>query len=375
MDRIAGKAPMMLAVLWTFQAVAFALVGLRLYARLVVVQTYGWDDHCFNGAVILLFVYNVLISVAATLGIGQLQTGPFTSDDSRALLLVNIAQSLIDAMAILVKVSIALFLLRIVASNRAHKIIIIVPAAIMSIIVAIALLCLWFSCTPISYSWDLSIPNGQCNGDEQFVVALLGGLSIILVEVLYASFPWYLVRKLQMPRREKILVGSCMSFGYLSALCSVYRLLALLDLAYSSNQNYFYTIVDLLIWHSADITTQLVSIGVTVCRPLYKDWLNNVVDQIESVTNHSSRSKSNPSGFSGAGAGFSVIALQTIGGSTANHKKAGRSAGADVEDGVVTVQRSWRVESNARSVVFPGDDESEEHILGNSGRGEADNRI
>lgn len=46
------KGPMLLEVVWTFQAIAFALVGLRLYARLRVVQTYGWDDHFFNASVV-----------------------------------------------------------------------------------------------------------------------------------------------------------------------------------------------------------------------------------------------------------------------------------------------------------------------------------
>lgn len=45
----------MVGVLWMFQCIAFALVAIRLYARLVVVQTYSWDDHCFNAAVVSLF--------------------------------------------------------------------------------------------------------------------------------------------------------------------------------------------------------------------------------------------------------------------------------------------------------------------------------
>lgn len=43
---------MMLGVMWMFQIIAFGLVSLRLYARLNVVQTYGWDDHFFNAAVV-----------------------------------------------------------------------------------------------------------------------------------------------------------------------------------------------------------------------------------------------------------------------------------------------------------------------------------
>lgn len=157
----------------------------------------------------------MLLTVSSTFGLGQQQVGEFTYDNTRALLLINIGQSVINFTAVMVKLSIALFLVRIVASNRAHKILIIVPVTIMSILITVAVVTLWFSCTPISYSWNISTPGGHCNGDEQFVVALIGGLSIVLVELFYASFPWYLVRQLQMPRREKILVGSCMSFGYL----------------------------------------------------------------------------------------------------------------------------------------------------------------
>lgn len=43
---------MMVGVLWMFQAIAFILVGLRLYTRLVVVHAYGIDDHFFNFSVV-----------------------------------------------------------------------------------------------------------------------------------------------------------------------------------------------------------------------------------------------------------------------------------------------------------------------------------
>lgn len=43
---------MMLGVLWMFQAIAFILVGLRLYTRLVVMSNFGWDDHFFNAAAV-----------------------------------------------------------------------------------------------------------------------------------------------------------------------------------------------------------------------------------------------------------------------------------------------------------------------------------
>lgn len=49
---VGGSAPTMLGIMWMFQIIAFGLVSLRLYARLNVVQKYGWDDHFFNTAVV-----------------------------------------------------------------------------------------------------------------------------------------------------------------------------------------------------------------------------------------------------------------------------------------------------------------------------------
>jgi len=76
------------------------------------------------------------------------------------------------------------------------------------------------------------------------------------------------------------------------------------------------TIVDILIWHAADVTTQMLCIGITVCRPLYKDWLYRVVDHIESSVKGSSGDASKELAIKARRAPDNV-ALRTIGGSEA----------------------------------------------------------
>lgn len=132
-----------------------------------------------------------------------------------ALLYTNIAQSVINFGLITVKLSIATFLLRLVSSSRAQKALIIVPVALLIAILLTSLVVLWFSCWPIAYSWDWDIVEGYCNTQLQFIVVLIAGLAVTLVEIFYATFSWYLIRGLQMPRTEKIVIGSCMSIGYL----------------------------------------------------------------------------------------------------------------------------------------------------------------
>lgn len=251
---------MMLGIMWMFQVIAFILVGFRLYTRLVVVHNYGIDDHFFNFTVVSTFhlyeslpmmsspspssvpvgifdghrqpseehrlmlsgtcqfcllVYVTLVTVAARYGLGQEMTNPASEETSRALLLVNIGQSVTTIAAVTIKISIACFLLRIVGVNRTHQVAIILPVTLVALSVFIALWLLWFSCKPVSYSWDITVPGGHCDAVTQFWAGLVSGVMIVVVELWYASFPWYLIRGLQMPRREKILIGTSMSVSYM----------------------------------------------------------------------------------------------------------------------------------------------------------------
>lgn len=142
-------------------------------------------------------------------------TDPASEATSRALLLVNIGQTVISLAVIFIKISIACFLLRIVGATTTHRVAIVLPMALMSLAVFIAMWLLWFSCTPVSYSWNITAPGGHCDPVMQFWPVLVSGVLIVAVEVWYASFPWYLIWGLQMPKREKILIGTSMSISYM----------------------------------------------------------------------------------------------------------------------------------------------------------------
>lgn len=51
---LGGEAPMMLGILWGLTGVTFIFVLMRLYTRVKVVQSYGWDDHFFNASFVSL---------------------------------------------------------------------------------------------------------------------------------------------------------------------------------------------------------------------------------------------------------------------------------------------------------------------------------
>lgn len=68
-----------------------------------------------------------------------------------------------------------------------------------------------------------------------------------------------------------------------------------------------------------------------------------------------------------AGSSFNVMALKTIGGSAVPSKNREKTCGKQHDAKGVQIERSWKVELNSRSILFPDDGESEEHILGSTG--------
>lgn len=106
-------------------------------------------------------------------------------------------------------------------------------------------------------------------------------------------------------------------------------------------------IIDVLIWHAADVTTQLFCIAITVCRPLYKDWLYKVVDHIDSASN-ATPGLTQDSTYGARKAG-DFVALRTIGGS--EWKPASGSPASDKRHSFRNPNANIR-----RELVFQSDD-------------------
>ncbi|KAK7756019.1 hypothetical protein SLS62_001962 [Diatrype stigma] len=256
MSPIADDAARTLAVLWTLTAVTFLFVLLRLYTRVKVVHAYGIDDHFFNAAFVFLLVYDILITTSSHYGFGRdVAEIPSLRDEVTARLLADTGQSVLVVGMVLAKTSLAFFLRRIAATRR-QRVAIWAPVLVLAVltpvvvIVSNALATVWVSCTPIEAAWNPSIVGGTCNLDLQGGLAIVAGGWTVIVDLWYAAVPWYLLWKLQMPRREKILIGSCMSFGVL--------------------------IVPLIVWHGAEISVTMITIGIAVCQPVYRPWLLRV---------------------------------------------------------------------------------------------------
>ncbi|KAI1880833.1 hypothetical protein JX265_001073 [Neoarthrinium moseri] len=286
--------------MWILTAVTLIFVALRIYTRVWVVRSFGVDDHVYNIAFLLLVCYVSFTTVSAHYGFGQTVSDIPTADDVvSAILFEAIGQTFAVIGMAVAKWSLGLFLLRLVNQSW-HKAVI--WTAMLLLMGASISTCFvfWLQCTPPAYLFDRRIPDGYCHVDSTPVSMLLCILCV-LVDFFFALFPWLFIWKLQMNKREKMVILLSMSLGVIAGACGIKRTLEVPELA---SADYLRDTVGLIVWSAAEIAVTMICIGIPVCRPLYKTFLDRLNSSIGSGYAKSSSAAAPP------------LALHTFGGTT-----------------------------------------------------------
>ncbi|KAI1075916.1 hypothetical protein F5B20DRAFT_558375 [Whalleya microplaca] len=186
-------------------------------------------------------------------------------DQARVMLWGAVGQTFLFFGMVIAKWSLGLFLLRLVIVPW-HKMVIWVSMIIV-MGASIATVCVfWLQCSPPAYLWDRRIPGGQCDLDVIPAATVLN-VACVVVDFLFAVFPWVFVWKLRMNRREKIIVLTSMSLGVIAGACGIERSLKVSELY---KHEYLMDNVNFVIWSAAEMAVTMVCITIPICRPLYK---------------------------------------------------------------------------------------------------------
>ncbi|KAI5465272.1 hypothetical protein BGZ63DRAFT_410941 [Mariannaea sp. PMI_226] len=348
-----GDGPWAVAVMWALTAVVFIFVLLRIYTRVVVVTSYGMDDHLYNLAFILLLFYTIFTTVSSTFGFGQHMADIKDLDDlSNAVLFEAIGQTFAVIGMAVAKWSLGLFLLRLVESKWHVIVIWISMVCLMGASISTCFV-FWLQCTPPKYLWDRRIPGGYCHVNSTPVSFLLCVLCVV-VDFFFAMFPWLFIWRLQMNSREKIVILASLSLGVIAGACGIKRTVEVPEL---SSQDYLKDTVGLIVWSAAEISVTMICIGIPVCRPLYKRYLEK----------WTSRDRSNKYQQQSEGGSY---ALQTYGGGKLPRHVAGSVNASTPADSINLKERKLGLSGPfTKSYAvggsrIRGDNQSDESILG-----------
>ncbi|KAK8043956.1 hypothetical protein PG994_012794 [Apiospora phragmitis] len=299
---IGGEGHWLLAISWATTGAAAVCFFLRLYTRLAVVKSYGWDDTIYNASFALLLACTIMVHVSTLYGLGQSQDAIWADSHDRltkCLLYLIIAQIFGVSTMGTAKVSSACCCCASSPSPGTAA-----PSGPPSACCS--------STRPSAPSpspsnaplprscGDKTIATGKCALPiTPFAIAL--GAGCVAADLFFALFPWLFVWQLNRPSQERLIIAVAMSLGLAAAACGVKRTI---------------DSIPTCAWSIAELAITLVCIAIPVCLPLFKHILSNYNLPPPVASEASAQKPASPGG---------VFALRTFGGSSMPGSKLSQS--------------------------------------------------
>lgn len=183
----------------------------------------------------LLLAYNALITFYSYHGLGsQLLDVMTTADVKLAVVFENVLFDLGSVGLLVAKASLISFLMRLVPQHHSPwrwRLLVVGPLAALAVVSIGAMLAYWARCFA-----ELGGHALLCTDITPAMhwMQAAAGFSVA-VDLWYAALPWYLLRRLSRPRREKVLIQGSMSLGVIAAGCGIARALSISPAANNSD--------------------------------------------------------------------------------------------------------------------------------------------
>ncbi|GIC84379.1 putative PTH11-like integral membrane protein [Aspergillus udagawae] len=257
------------AVAAVFLTVASIAVILRCYVRLCLVKAFGWDDT----VMILSMLFYVMFS-GCMIGGSLWGTGKHLADltpKHRTVameywFLCDIGYAI---SSILCKISVAIFLLRVMV-RPAHRRIMYAVTALTVIVGIIFFIFIMVQCSPVSYFWTRmrGDTNGKCGYLDAIIIMLyLFSVSSALFDLTVGLLPILLVRNLQMNKRTKIAVAGLLGMACIASVAIIIRIPFVQTIR---DQDFLYATVQIAIWSNIETGLAITAGSLATVRPLFR---------------------------------------------------------------------------------------------------------
>ncbi|KAH7108852.1 hypothetical protein B0J11DRAFT_240172 [Dendryphion nanum] len=256
-----------------FPLVSTLFVTLRLYTTGIIMRSVGIDDYMIALSWILACVSSIIYSLLARYGLGlHLWDVPFSKFNGNFFKFGVISGTFYGLSIMLSKLSILVLFLRYLPQKP--------KKAIYATIVVVILYSLissfeWlYACRPLEKYWDLSITRGSCI--NWLKITIFSGVMNTVTDGVILILPIFMLRKVRLPRWEKIgLVLVMMTGGFVLAI-SIIRLKKTIDMA--SNPDITWEAVHSGIWWMIEMHIAIVCACSLVGRAFLRKHFPCVVD-------------------------------------------------------------------------------------------------
>ncbi|KAF4151932.1 hypothetical protein CNMCM8927_002454 [Aspergillus lentulus] len=252
-----------------FLAVASIAVILRCYVRLCIVKAFGWDDTVMIFSMLFYVMFSGCMIGGSLWGTGKHLVDLTPEHRARAMEYWFLCDIGYVISSILCKISVAIFLLRVMV-RPTHRRIMYAVTALTVIVGFIFFVYMLIQCSPVSYFWTrmLGDTSGKCGYVDAIIIMLyLFSVSSALFDLTVGLLPILLVRNLQMNKRTKIAVAGLLGMACIASVAIIIRIPFVQTIR---NQDFLYATVQIAIWSNIETGLAITAGSLATVRPLFR---------------------------------------------------------------------------------------------------------
>ncbi|KAM5383492.1 hypothetical protein ACJZ2D_001941 [Fusarium nematophilum] len=250
-------------VLAVFSVLSTIVVALRSYTRLVLLRALGFDDGIMLVAQLLTIGTAVAIGLETKYGLGfhtwvqpREYFIPYMKAFYSSVVVYNIAMCA-------VKIAILLQYRRIFASRTMQRItfggVIFMAAWAITLCFLLTL-----TCIPVAKFWNSTLP-GRCL-NSLIIWYVMAGFNLA-TDVAIFCLPLPMIRSLQLPRKQKVMLFVVFCLGFFTCIISIIRLQTLKLAASTSDPNW--DNVGAATWSFIELNTAIIATCLPTIRPIF----------------------------------------------------------------------------------------------------------
>ncbi|PGH18780.1 hypothetical protein AJ79_00193 [Helicocarpus griseus UAMH5409] len=283
--RAETKVPQILTIQGVLFALSSAVVLLRVYVRVFMLNGLSIDDYVMLSAA-LCSVGTMTTFVGETYhGLGRHFLAIDMEDFPTFGKYIFFNAIFLVTGISLVKISLGFFLLRVAQHSRWRKFIIFMIAFLVLFTLA-SLGTLIFQCLPVAAAWDMNLrPTAKCLTPNTYLhIGIFNSSVNIATDVIFATIPIPMFFKIQVKMRRKIILMVILGLGYFACGAAVAKLV--LQTSFNKNKDPTWN-TDYYTWNGVEFQVGILTTCLPTLRPLFK----SLYDGSKAFTSRRSRSR------------------------------------------------------------------------------------
>lgn len=258
-----SQVTFIVSVLSLATVISTAVVALRIFTRSCILRTFGPDDAVMGIAQLLTIGAAVAIGLEAHWGLGRHSWLMLAEDYTPYMKAFYASIVVYNVATCVVKMSILLQYRRIFTGVVMQKLTLAVLLFEGAWAVTLSVL-LPLVCNPVASFWDPESP-GKCL-NQLAIWYVMASINLVSDFVIF-SMPLPVIKKLQLPKKQKILLMGVFCLGFLTCIISIYRIKTLKVAGDSTDPTWDNT--GAAVWSFIELSIGVLAACLPTLRPLF----------------------------------------------------------------------------------------------------------